>query len=108
MRCRPARLTRRAAGFPDRSCSDITTLCDRSNNVSLNSISPRASCRAYGFAISERAVEDSELGGSPRHLRDIVLGVVRDGHVHAIDAPDVDALERGDRLLCVRRAGPDD
>jgi voltage-gated potassium channel len=33
---------------------------------------------------------------------------VRDGTVHAIDAPEVDALERGDRLLCVRRAGPDD
>ena len=32
-----------------------------------------------GFAISEREVEDSEVGGSPRHLTDIVLGVVRDG-----------------------------
>lgn len=46
------------------------------------------------------------MGGSPRHLRDIVLGVVRDGKVHAIDSPEADALERGDRLLCVRRVGP--
>ncbi len=32
-----------------------------------------------GFAIAEREVEQTEVGGSPRHLRDIVLGVVRDG-----------------------------
>ena len=32
-----------------------------------------------GFAISEREVEESEVGGSPRHLTDIVLGVVRYG-----------------------------
>ncbi|GLZ46855.1 putative transmembrane cation transporter [Actinomycetospora sp. NBRC 106375] len=66
-------------------------------------ISPEA-----GMSIGERQVTESEIGGSPRHLRDIVLGVVRDGQVHAIDAPEVDALERGDRLLCVRRAGPDE
>lgn len=66
-------------------------------------ISPEA-----GMSIGERQVAESEIGGSPRHLRDIVLGVVRDGRVHAIDAPEVDALERGDRLLCVRRAGPDE
>jgi voltage-gated potassium channel len=66
-------------------------------------ISPEA-----GMSIGERQVTEAEVGGSPRHLRDIVLGVVRDGHVHAMDAPEVDALERGDRLLCVRRAGPDE
>ncbi len=32
-----------------------------------------------GFAIAEREVEQNEVGGSPRHLRDIVLGVVRNG-----------------------------
>ena len=32
-----------------------------------------------GFAIAEREVERDEIGGSPRHLSDIVLGVVRDG-----------------------------
>ncbi len=31
-----------------------------------------------GFAIAERAVETNEVGGSPRHLADIVLGVVRE------------------------------
>ncbi|GAA1316649.1 potassium channel protein [Pseudonocardia xinjiangensis] len=62
-----------------------------------------------GFAISERPVEESEVGGSPRHLPDIVLGVVRGDHLHRVDASAVDALERGDRLLYVRKATlPDD
>ena len=58
-----------------------------------------------GMSLSEREVTESEVGGSPRHLRDIVLGVVRGGQVHQIDAPVVDALERGDRLLFVKRVG---
>ena len=29
----------------------------------------------------------------PRHLRDIVLGVVRDGMLYRVDAPEVDAVE---------------
>ncbi len=37
-----------------------------------------------------------------------VLGVVRAGHIHQIDAPEVDGLERGDKLLCVRRVSPDE
>ena len=57
-----------------------------------------------GFAISEREVEDPEVGGSPRHLADIVLGVVRDGRLHRVDAASVDSLERGDRLLYIRKA----
>ena len=57
-----------------------------------------------GFAISERPVEDSEVGGSPRHLSDIVLGVVRGDELHRVDASAVDALEQGDRLLYVRKA----
>jgi voltage-gated potassium channel len=59
-----------------------------------------------GFAISERDVAESEVGGSPRHLADIVLGVVRDGELHRVDSEDVDTLEAGDRLLYVRKAGP--
>ncbi|MDH6196681.1 voltage-gated potassium channel [Mycobacterium frederiksbergense] len=55
-----------------------------------------------GFSISEREVEPKEEGGSPRHLHDIVLGVVRDGHLFRVDAPEVDALKIGDRLLYVR------
>jgi voltage-gated potassium channel len=57
-----------------------------------------------GFAISERPVEDAEVGGSPRHLQDIVLGVVRGDHLFRVDASAVDALEADDRLLYVRKA----
>ena len=59
-----------------------------------------------GFAISEREVEESEVGGSPRHLADIVLGVVRGGELHRVDSEVVDTLEADDRLLYVRKAGP--
>jgi voltage-gated potassium channel len=58
-----------------------------------------------GFAIAERQVDQTEVGGSPRHLPDIVLGVVRDGHLLRVDAPEVDAIEAGDRLLYVRSTG---
>ena len=58
-----------------------------------------------GFAIAEREVEAKEVGGSPRHLPDIVLGVVRDGKLLRVDDPDADALESTDRLLYVRSAG---
>ncbi|MDV3126787.1 NAD-binding protein [Mycobacterium sp. 21AC1] len=57
-----------------------------------------------GFAIAERPVTPKEAGGSPRHLTDIVLGVVRDGSLLRVDSPDVDALEAGDRLLYIRSA----
>ncbi len=55
-----------------------------------------------GFAIAEREVERKEVGGSPRHLSDIVLGVLRSGELMRVDSPEVDALEQGDRLLYVR------
>jgi voltage-gated potassium channel len=57
---------------------------------------------AEGLAIAERDVEQAEVGGSPRQLSDIVLGVVRDGRLLRSDAPEVDAIEAGDRLLYVR------
>jgi voltage-gated potassium channel len=60
-----------------------------------------------GFAIAEREVERNEVGGSPRHLSDIVLGVVRDGRLLRVDDPEVDALEPSDRLLYVRSAEGD-
>lgn len=60
---------------------------------------------AAGFAIAEREVEQVEVGGSPRHLSDIVLGVVRDGRLVRVDAPEVDAIENGDRLLYIRSVG---
>ncbi|QUR66679.1 potassium channel family protein [Mycobacterium spongiae] len=58
-----------------------------------------------GLAIAEREVEPAEVGGSPRHLRDLVLGVVRDGRLLRIGAPEVDAIEAADRLLYVRTPG---
>jgi voltage-gated potassium channel len=58
-----------------------------------------------GLAIAEREVEQSEVGGSPRHLSDLVLGVVRDGHLLRIGAPEVDAIEANDRLLYIRNVG---
>lgn len=58
-----------------------------------------------GFAVAEREVEPSEIGGSPRHLRDIVLGVVRAGELIRVGEPEVDAIESGDKLLYIRRAG---
>jgi len=57
-----------------------------------------------GFAIAEREVETKEVGGSPRHNPDIVLGVVRGGELVRVDDPAVDALELGDRLLYIRSA----
>ncbi|MGK8509818.1 potassium channel family protein [Nocardia asiatica] len=57
-----------------------------------------------GFAVAEREVESSEIGGSPRHLGDIVLGVVRNGVLYRVGEPEVDAIEAGDKLLYIRRA----
>ncbi|WP_127783667.1 potassium channel protein [Rhodococcus sp. X156] len=57
-----------------------------------------------GFAIAERDVEPREVGGSPRHLSDIVLGVVRNDILYRVDEPAVDAIENGDRLLYIRNA----
>ncbi len=61
-----------------------------------------------GLAIAERDVAPSEVGGSPRHLADIVLGVVHGGRLYRVDDPRVDNLERGDRLLYVRNVSPVD
>lgn len=61
-----------------------------------------------GLAIAERAVEPAEEGGSPRHLSDIVLGVVRSGQLYRVDSAQVDAIEPGDRLLYVRKVTPAD
>lgn len=59
---------------------------------------------AAGFALAEREVTPKEVGGSPRHLSDLVLGVVREGHLVRVDEPEVDAIESGDRLLYIRSA----
>jgi voltage-gated potassium channel len=59
-----------------------------------------------GLAIAERDVEPGEVGGSPRHLSDIVLGVVRGKTLYRVDAPEADAIEPGDRLLYVKKVTP--
>lgn len=61
-----------------------------------------------GLAIAERDVEPGEIGGSPRHLPDIVLGVVRAGKLYRVDAAEADAIEAGDRLLYIKKVTPPD
>lgn len=55
-----------------------------------------------GFSIAERRVEDAEVGGSPRHLSELVLGVVRKGQLIKVNEPEADALQTGDRLLYIK------
>ncbi|WIM68304.1 potassium channel family protein [Corynebacterium breve] len=55
-----------------------------------------------GFAVSERHITDDEVGANPRHLADIVLGVVRSGELYRIDSPEAETVEPGDRLLYIR------
>jgi len=57
-----------------------------------------------GFALAQRAVEPREVGGSARHLHDIVLGVVRNGELLRADSPGADAVELGDQLLYIKSA----
>ncbi|PPK63437.1 voltage-gated potassium channel [Actinokineospora auranticolor] len=59
-----------------------------------------------GLAIAEREVEQTEVGGSPRHLPDIVLGLVRAGKLYRVDSSEADAIESGDRLLYIRKVTP--
>jgi voltage-gated potassium channel len=58
-----------------------------------------------GYSIAEREVEQKEVGASAKHLTEIELAVVRDGQLRRLDAPEVDAIETGDRLLYVRTVG---
>ncbi|MGB2811120.1 MAG: potassium transporter Kef, partial [Mycobacterium sp.] len=45
---------------------------------------------------------------SPKHLGDIVLGVVRDGKLVRVGEPEVDSLEKNDRLLYIRDSNEKD
>ena len=47
---------------------------------------------------------DDEVGSNPRHLADIVLGVVRSGELYRLDSPEAESVEPGDRLLYIRYA----
>lgn len=55
-----------------------------------------------GFSIAERRIEESEVGGSPRHLAELVLGVVRKGELIKVNEPGADSLQSGDRLLYIK------
>lgn len=55
-----------------------------------------------GFAIAEREISPKEVGDVPRHLHDIVLGVVRGDRLVRVDDAEVGALRAGDRLLYLR------
>ena len=55
-----------------------------------------------GFTVSERMILDDEVGANPRHLADIVLGVVRSGELYRMVVPEAETVEPGDRLLYVR------
>ncbi|OEY27043.1 TrkA family potassium uptake protein [Corynebacterium sp. Marseille-P4321] len=59
-----------------------------------------------GFAVAQRPIDDDEVGANPRHLADIVLGVVRSGELYRIDSPEAETVEPGDRLLYVRMHAP--
>lgn len=59
-----------------------------------------------GFSIAERVAKDEEIGGHPRNLSDIVLGIVRSGELYRIDSPEANVIEPGDRLLYVRNMMP--
>jgi len=61
-----------------------------------------------GFAIAERSVGVKDVGASPRHMKDIVLGVVRNGELLRLDAPEADAVELGDKLLVIKTAASED
>ena len=63
-----------------------------------------------GFTVSERPILDDEVGANPRHLADIVLGVVRSGELYRLDSPEAETVEPGDKLLYIRYApeNPDD
>ncbi len=61
-----------------------------------------------GLSIAERDIQPNQVGGSPRHLPMVVLGVVRDGQLLRIDDPKVDAMEAGDRLLYIRNTEDED
>ncbi|MCS4489461.1 potassium channel family protein [Corynebacterium sp. ES2794-CONJ1] len=61
-----------------------------------------------GFSVAERPVAEDEVGANPRHLADIVLGVVRSGELYRLDSLEAETVEPGDRLLYVRRVFSED
>jgi voltage-gated potassium channel len=61
-----------------------------------------------GLEVVEREVTREELGRSPAESQDMVLAVIRDGQVSRFTEQRVTLFQRGDRVVVVRRAAPDD
>lgn len=57
-----------------------------------------------GFSITQRVVHDDEVGADPHTLPDIVLGIVRGGHLHRVGTAGAQRIQRQDRLLTVKLA----
>ena len=61
-----------------------------------------------GFSVAERAVKDHEVGASPTHLSDVVIGVVRDGSLSKVNDGEIDELRSTDRILYIHLNQSDD
>jgi voltage-gated potassium channel len=59
-----------------------------------------------GLDLTQRQVTSSEVGLSPRQLRDVVLSVTRSGQTLRFDDPLIGTLQSGDVLVVVKSHGP--
>lgn len=83
--------------------------------LGMSSTSPMAGAIAEdlldfseGLDLTERTVENSEVGRRPCDLTDLVLGVVREGQLIRFDDIATGVLSAGDRVVCIsaqRRGG---
>jgi voltage-gated potassium channel len=63
-----------------------------------------------GLEIVERPITRAELGLAPSDVQsegELVLAVVRGGEVHRFDQSGVRVFQQGDRIVVIRRTGPD-
>jgi voltage-gated potassium channel len=67
---------------------------------------------ARGLEVVERDIERAELGLAPSDVQsaegELVLAVVRDGQVHRFDEGGIRVLQKGDRIVVIRRTAPVD
>ena len=57
-----------------------------------------------GLEVAEREALPEDVGKSPQHLADQVIGVIRRGRLHRYFDPAVTQVELGDKLIVVRSA----
>lgn len=60
-----------------------------------------------GFSVAERAVKEFEVGSNPRHLKDIVLAVLRNTELYRVDTAEACSLKPGDHLLYIKHVTED-